>query len=58
MDHARVPAHIIRAVSVEACCDPRTVERALRGESGRPMVDERIRAALTARGITPPTNPT
>lgn len=50
----RLPAHIVRMIAVESHCDPRTVERVLRGERARGMVDDRIRRALEAHGYAPP----
>ncbi len=42
----KYPAHVIRALSVEAGCEPRTVVRHLAGERVQPMNAERIRKAL------------
>ena len=49
---AKLPAFQIREIAVAAQVDPRTVERALGIVTGtvRPMVIQRVRAALEARG--------
>jgi hypothetical protein len=44
-------AHLLRAVSVEAPADPRSVRRVLLGERVAPLVRERILRALEARGL-------
>lgn len=49
----KTPAHILRALSVEAQADPRTVARVIRGGRARGMVHDRIVEALAKRGITP-----
>ncbi len=46
-----LPAHLIRAVSVEALADPRTVKKVLRGEQVSPLAHERVLRALEARGL-------
>jgi hypothetical protein len=42
---------IVRAVAVEADADPRTVQKCLRGEKVRGMVERRVKAVLARRGI-------
>lgn len=42
--------HALRTISCDAYCDPRTVEKALRGEYVRPMILAKIRAVLDKRG--------
>lgn len=44
-------AHLMRAVSVEAAADPRTVSKVLRGEIVAPLAHERVLRALKARGL-------
>ena len=44
-------AHLLRAISVEAPADPRTVRKVLLGEQVSPMARERVVAALKARGL-------
>lgn len=44
----------LRAIAVEASCDPRTVQALLAGKPVRPLVRNRIEPALTKRGIVPP----
>lgn len=41
----------LRAISVEALVDPRTLRRALLGVPLQPMTAVRVRAALEARGL-------
>lgn len=48
------PAHIIRRISVRASVDPRTVERAIRGERVQPMTLERIARAMATEGLPAP----
>lgn len=48
-------AHLLRRIAVDATCDPRTVERYLANDPGRPVrstVHERITCALEDRGLT------
>ena len=40
-------AHELRSIAVAANCDPRSVQRFLKGDSLRPIVAERIAAALS-----------
>lgn len=40
-----------RRLAVQASCDPRTLEKALRGEQVRGLAGHRIRAALAAEGL-------
>ena len=47
-------AHDVRRISVEACRDPRSVSRFLRGETVRPTVAASIEAALAKLGIARP----
>jgi hypothetical protein len=44
-------ASTARKIAVEASCDPRTVQRAYRGEPVRGLAGERARAALVAHGL-------
>jgi DNA-binding LacI/PurR family transcriptional regulator len=45
-----------RRVAVMADCDPRSVDRVMRGEMVRPMTARRIREALAELGLpAPPT---
>jgi hypothetical protein len=44
-------AHLMRAVSVEASADPRTVRKVLLGESVSPLARERVLRVLEARGL-------
>jgi hypothetical protein len=46
-----LPAHLIRAVSVEAPADPRTIRKVLLGESVSPLARERVLRALESRGL-------
>ena len=48
---APLPAHLIRAVSVEAEADARTVQRVLRGEPVLPLPKMRIERVLRERGL-------
>lgn len=50
-DPATLPAHILRAVAVDAEVDPRTVRRLLQGERVLPLLEARIRRALAHRGL-------
>lgn len=52
MPTTRITAAEKRAISVEASVDPRTLNKALRGEKVSPMPLARIRTALAARGLT------
>jgi hypothetical protein len=45
-------AHLMRAVSVEAPADPRTVRKVLLGEAVSPLARDRILRALEARGLS------
>jgi len=45
-------AHLVRAVSVEAPADPRTVRKVLLGEPVSPLARDRILRALEARGLS------
>jgi DNA-binding LacI/PurR family transcriptional regulator len=42
----RLPAHVVRAIAVEAQVDPRTVNRVLAGKATRAATRERIEKAL------------
>ena len=44
-------AHDVRRIAVEAICDPRTVERFLRGEEIKDGSEIRIRAAMVRCGL-------
>lgn len=46
-----IEAHTLRAIAVEAECDPRTVTAAVSGRKVRPMVLARIRKVLEKRGM-------
>ena len=46
-----------RALAVKASCDPRTVEKVLRGEPVRGIAGERAHAALVDAGLLPPDAP-
>ena len=48
----RLPAHEARRIGVFAQCDPRTVQRLIRGYDVRPLCTSRIIEALTALGMT------
>ena len=48
---AKLPAHLLRAVSAEALADPRSVQKLLRGDPVSPMTRERIERALRERGL-------
>jgi hypothetical protein len=50
----KLAAAELRAIAVEASCDPRTVARVLRGERASGLVDARIRRVLVLRGIVLP----
>ena len=41
----------IRELAVRASCDPRSIEKLLRGEDVRGMAGHRARAALRAAGV-------
>jgi hypothetical protein len=47
-----IPAHESRRVAVHAACDPRSVEKVVRGEPTQPLTRARIVAALEALGLT------
>lgn len=47
----------IRAIAVEAQCDPRTVRKMLAGEKVQPMTRERIATSLRSRSIRVPVKP-
>lgn len=49
--HSQLSAHEKRTVAVAALVDPRTLQRALRGQRVQPMALVRIRAALAAHGF-------
>lgn len=49
-----VTVHEKREIALVASVDPRSVDRALRGETVRGLAGERIAKALEARGLTPP----
>ena len=51
---AKLDAHDLRRVAVEAGCDPRTVTRHLGGEFVRGPVKARIADALRKLGLVPP----
>lgn len=44
-------AHLVRAVSVEAPADPRTVRKVLLGEPVSPLAHDRVLRALKACGL-------
>jgi hypothetical protein len=46
-----LPTKVIRHIAADADVDDRTAERVLRGERVRPASQERVLAALRARGI-------
>jgi hypothetical protein len=50
----RVDKATIRELSVKASCDPRTIEKLLRGERVRGMAGHRARQALAAAGVPVP----
>lgn len=52
MQQIELSPHLLRAVAVEAGCDPRTVARALRGESYS-TTTARVLAALSKLGLYP-----
>ncbi len=43
-----------RKLAVDASCDPRTIDKALRGKPIRGLAGHRARAALEAAGFTVP----
>jgi hypothetical protein len=50
---ARLPAHVVRAIAVEAGRDPRSVVAALDGRA-RPMTAAAVKAAMVRLGIELP----
>lgn len=59
----KLSPHQIRAIAVEAMCDPRSVTKAIEGHQLAPLTLERIRAALSRMGRAdllahPPPSPT
>jgi hypothetical protein len=53
MSIARLPAHVIRRLAVEAHRDPRSVQAVIDGRA-RPSVEEDVRAAADRLGIVLP----
>ena len=54
MRHTRktpLPAHLVRALSVEAPADPRTIRKVLLGQPVSALAHERVMRALRARGL-------
>ena len=47
----KIPAYLLRKVSVLAPADPRSIRKVLRGEAVSPMVQERIVRALEGLGL-------
>lgn len=45
-------AHLLRAVSVAAGADPRTIRKVLLGQPVSPLARERVVRALEARGLS------
>jgi hypothetical protein len=54
----RIDKATIRELAVKASCDPRTIEKAIRGEPVRGMAGHRARAVLAAAGLAVPERPT
>jgi hypothetical protein len=53
MHTARIDKATSRALAVKAQCDPRTIERAARGEPVRGLPGHRARAVLADVGLLP-----
>ena len=49
-----LPAAEARALAAAIPCDPRTVQRAIRGEALAPLTAARVLPVLRARGLLPP----
>jgi hypothetical protein len=48
---AKLPAHLLRRISVDAGVDPRTVRRVVSGKPTKGLQRERVERALTLAGL-------
>lgn len=54
MMRTRLDKATLRELAVKASCDPRTIEKVIRGEPVRGMARRRARAALVKAGVAVP----